>query len=92
MNKVLFIRGELITMEEIVLEMVIIILLIIFCTFVFIFFYNDSKSSSDDLVLLAETGEMEKCDDYEVYEFDGRLYAINAKRNIVIPIDEKDKL
>ena len=79
-------------MEEIFLVMVIVTLLIIFCTFVFIFFYNDSESSTDDLVLLAETGVMEKCDDYEVYEFDGRLYVINARRSIVIPIDEKDKL
>ena len=79
-------------MEQMFLVVVIVTLLIIFGTFVFVFFYSDSENSSNDLVILSETGIMEKCNDYEVYEFDGRLYAINAKRNIVIPIDEKDKL
>jgi hypothetical protein len=79
-------------MEETFALLIVLTVIVVISAIIFIVTYAREDVNDTELVIWAESGIMNKSYEYEVYEFDGKLYAINTKANIVIPIDEKDRL
>jgi hypothetical protein len=79
-------------MEETFALLIVLTVIVVISAIIFIVTYTREDINDTELVIWAESGIMNKSYEYEVYEFDGKLYAINTKANIVIPIDEKDRL
>jgi hypothetical protein len=79
-------------MEETFALLIVLTVVVVISAVIFIVTYTREDINDTELVIWAESGIMNKSYEYEVYEFDGKLYAINTKDNIVIPIDEKDRL